>query len=279
MLNVMQVWIAVLDPSSCISSGTAGQWAFFTWLLFDVLTNPALVLPFLFSLILFPWLVRSLRWKRQISGLGIVLLLLYGSICSPNGINLGNQFLVGLLPNDSGKTADAIVVLGRGPDLRQERTQVATDLWQAGRAPLVFATGWGDALPITQLLVQNGLPPQAIDGEPCSRTTEENALFTAAQLQPQGVRQILLVTDPPHMLRSFLTFRSLGFDVIPHPNSLPMELPPRKTAFLLIREYLGLVSYGALGRFSPREVPAKITVWTENAKHKISDGIHDGKPS
>lgn len=258
MLNGMKLWIAVLDPTSCVSSGTAGQWASFTWLLFDVLTNPALVLPLLFSLILLPWFVRFLRWKRQISGCGIVLLLLYGVVCSPIGIRFGNQLLVSLLPNDSGKAADAIVILGRGPDLRQERTQAATDLWKAGRAPLVFVTGWGDAHPIAELLAQQGLPPNTIDGEPCSRTTEENALFTAAQLQPQGVQEIVLVTDPPHMLRSFLTFRSLGFQVIPYLNPLPVQFQPRKEAFLLVREYLGLVSYGALGRFSPREVPSEI---------------------
>ncbi|MBF2048001.1 MAG: YdcF family protein [Leptolyngbya sp. IPPAS B-1204] len=250
-MDGLTAMIAMVDPASCGDS-PAGGWAFLTWQLFNGVTNPSLVLPILASLILLPWFVKALPWKRQISGLGMVLLLLYGLLCSPLGIQLGNRALQAFLPSDSGEAADAIVVLGRGSEMRLERTQVAAELWRAGRAPLVFASGWGDAQPIVSLLSQMGLPSQAVDGEPCSRTTEENARFTAARLQP-AVQQIVLVTDPPHMLRSYLTFRSLGFRVIPHTNPLPAQLPPRKEAFLLVREYLGLASYSALGRFSPRQ--------------------------
>lgn len=268
MLNV-GMWLIVIDVSACLHNETAGWWPSFTWQVFDVLTNPALVLPILFSLILLPWLVRRIPWKQQISGSGVVLLLLYSLVCSQLGITLGNQILLSILPNDSGKIADAIVVLGRGPELRNERTQVAVDLWQARRAPLIFASGFGDATPIVESLAQRGLPQQAIDGEPCSRTTEENAQFTAALLQPQGIRRILLVTDPPHILRSFLTFRSFGFEVIPHPNPLPPQINPRKTAFLLVREYFGLVSYGMLGRFSPREAPPVNFAESVSANHRL----------
>jgi uncharacterized SAM-binding protein YcdF (DUF218 family) len=248
------IWIAMIDPVLC-PNNTAGHWADFTWKLFEVLTKPGLVLPVILVLILLPWFVRSLPRKRLISGTGVVLLLLYSFICSPLGIKAGDKLLVGLIPSDSGQPADAIVVLGRGTDLRPQRIQVAAELWQAQRAPLVFASGWGDAEPMVAMLAKQGLPPQAIDGEPCSRTTEENALFTAAQLQPQGVRQILLVTDPPHMLRSYLTFRSLGFEVLPHLSPLPDRLHGSRKAFLLVREYFGLASYGVLGRFMPRESP------------------------
>ncbi|MBO3464480.1 YdcF family protein, partial [Aetokthonos hydrillicola] len=83
------------------------------------------------------------------------------------------------------------------------------------------------------------------------RTTQENALFTASILQPRQVKQILLVTDSPHMLRSLLTFRRLGFDVIPHISPIPPKLTPTKTAMLVFYEYMGLVSYGLEGRFFP----------------------------
>jgi uncharacterized SAM-binding protein YcdF (DUF218 family) len=249
----------MLSPALCQES-SAGQWATFTWQLFERLTKPELVLPAILGLILLPWFVRSLPRKRVISSMGLLLLLLYSSICSPLGIRAGNKLLVSLLPTDSGQPADAIVVLGRGSELRPQRIQVATDLWRTQRAPLVFASGWGDAEEMATLLTQQGLPATAIDGEPCSRTTEENALFTAAQLQPKGVRQILLVTDPPHMLRSYLTFRSLGFEVLPHANPLPPELEGSRKAFLLVREYLGLVSYSMLGRFAPRQAPTTALV-------------------
>ena len=245
----------MLDSAICRATTASGQWATFTWTLFEVLVNPALILPLLLTLILLPWFLRTIPHKRQISSIGLLLLLLYGLTCSTVGVQMGNRILVSLLPTDPGLPADAIVVLGRGPDLRPERTEVAAQLWRAKRAPIVFASGWGDAEPIADLLIQTGVAPEAISGEPCSRTTEENAQFTAALLKPQAVQRILLVTDPPHMLRSWLTFRSFGFDVIPHPNPLPPQFNKSKAAFLLVREYVGLASYGVLGRFSPREAP------------------------
>lgn len=250
------MWLALIDVSACEVHSTAGQWAALTWQVFNGLTNPAVVLPILFGLILLPWFVRPMPWKRQISGVGAMALLIYALVCSPISIYLGNRLLSSTLPDDSHQSADAIVVLGRGPELRRDRVKAATDLWRAERAPLIFVSGWGDAQPLAQLLFQQGLPPEAVEGEPCSRTTEENAAFTAALLQPQGVHQILLVTDLPHMLRSLLTFRSFGFEVTPRPTLLPSRFSTRKEAFLIVREYMGLLSYGMLGRFSPRPVPS-----------------------
>ena len=77
-------------------------------------------------------------------------------------------------------------------------------------------------------------------------------LFTARLLQPQGRKQILLVTDPPHMLRSLLTFRSLGFTVIPHPSPLPQTLSPQEKDALMLREYSALFFYSLLGWFLPQ---------------------------
>jgi uncharacterized SAM-binding protein YcdF (DUF218 family) len=62
------------------------------------------------------------------------------------------------------------------------------------------------------------------------------------------------------MLRSKLTFESLGFEVIPYLTPLPKQLDLKKKAFLVFREYLGLISYGLQGRFMPRETPGIETV-------------------
>jgi uncharacterized SAM-binding protein YcdF (DUF218 family) len=245
----------MLDITQCKHTTLTGEWASLSWYIFDIVTNPAIVLPVLLTLIVLPWLMRSWRWKRQISSLGLLLLLGYGLVVSPAAIRLGNQWLLSLLPQNLEQSADAIVVLGRGPELRLDRTEAAAQLWQTGRAPLVFVSGSGDAPPMAQALTQAGLPDWAIKGESCSRTTEENAKFTAALLKPQGVQQIVLITDAPHMLRSVLTFRSFGFAVVPYPTSFPLQYQTRKQAFLILREYLGLVSYGLLGRFEPRPTP------------------------
>jgi uncharacterized SAM-binding protein YcdF (DUF218 family) len=246
----------MLDPTLCTQRSLTNSWTSLAWQLFNWLTMPALVIPPLVLLIVLPWLFRRLRWRRRISGLGTVLLVAYLLVLSPTMLKIGSRALITFLPSDAGQTADAIVILGRGQEMRPQRVDVSAQLWEARRAPLLFASGWGDAQEIATMLEQKGIPVAAIEGEPCSRTTEENARFTAAILQPRKVHHLLLVTDPPHMLRSLLTFRSLGFEVTPHTNALPQRLNARKKAFLVFREYLGIVGYGLQGRFLPREPSA-----------------------
>lgn len=190
------------------------------------------------------------RQKKQFSRLGIALLLIC-LIALPSTVDLADRVLMSVVPADSGAKADAIVVLGRGMLLRYYRVDIAAELWQDNRAPMIFASGRGDADLIIQQLRSKGIPDSVLAGEDYSRTTEENAQFTAAILQPQGIGRILLVTDSPHMLRSLLTFRALGFTVIPHISPFPPDLDPRKKAFFVFREYAALVSYALLGRFSP----------------------------
>jgi len=225
--------------------------------------HPQWVLPPLITLIILPWLLRLRRRKWLYSTTGAVMLLAYLLIGSPLTVNLGERFLTRSLPTDVGDAVEAIVVLGRGGELRPQRVETAASLWHESvkqlspaidRPPLIFVSGRGDAPEIAQLLKQRGIPESAIDGEPCSRTTEENAQFTAALLQPRGIHRILLVTDPPHLRRSWLTFRSLGFEVTPHSSPLPPRFSERKTAFLVMRECFGFVTYGLLGRYTPRSV-------------------------
>lgn len=251
----------MLNPDVCNPNTIVGSWAGISWQIFGILTNTMVMIPTLLLIIGVPWISNfRKRWKQAVSGLGVLLLLTYLLVLSPYSIRLEELLLVKPLPTDNGTEADAIVVLGRGQELRGERVAVAKQLWQAGRAPTVFASGSGDAIEIGELLRQAGVPEEAVDGEPCSRTTEENARFTAALLKPRNVEKILLVTDPPHMLRSKLTFESLGFEVMPYVTPLPPQLDLKKKAFLVFREYLGLISYGLQGRFNPRETPGIETV-------------------
>ncbi|MEA5452643.1 YdcF family protein [Leptolyngbya sp. CCNP1308] len=232
---------------------SAGDLTRSLWRLLNVLLQPGIVLPMLAAMIAAPWIVRPRRWKRRMSLAGVLLVLIYGLGISPLGTHLGGEALALLIPQDGDQPADAIVVLGRGPDFRPSRVQVAADLWRRQRAPLIFASGRGDATEIGQMLAAAGVPAAAIDGEPCSATTNENALFTAAMLQPQGIRRLILVTDPPHMARSLLTFRSLGFEVTPHPSPVPSSLGNRGRQFLVLREWAGLIGYGMMGRYFARK--------------------------
>lgn len=146
------------------------------------------------------------------------------------------------LPTDTGAEAEAIVVLGRGIELGIPRVEVAVELWEAKRAPLVFVSGAGDTPRILPLLAARGIPASALDGEACSLSTPENALFSTAILQTQGIRRIVLVTDTPHLWRSFLDFRAQGFEVIPHASPIPNGIRRIDRISLVFREYLFLIT-------------------------------------
>ena len=240
----------MLDPALCVRP--TSQWLVLKSMLSTWLMTPTLVVLPLVALIGLPWKFPQLRWGRQLSGLGTVLLLIYFTAQFPLTIAVATKGLVEFIPKDSGVTVDAIVVLGRGKPFSKSRVEVAAELWRAHRAPLIFVSGAGDAAQMFQLLRAQGIPNQALDDENCSRTTEENARFTATVLQPQGVKQLVLVTDPPHMLRSLLTFRSLGFTVIPHTSPIPPNLAPQKKAMMVFYEYMSLFSYGLRGHFLPQ---------------------------
>jgi uncharacterized SAM-binding protein YcdF (DUF218 family) len=246
----------MLDPSQCQTNLPTFYWTSLSWQLFNGLTNPALMLPILGILIALPWGIKSIRHKRRWSAGAAGLLSIYLLALSPQAIAIGDEALIRNLPQDNGTAADVIVVLGRGAELRPDRVAVAAQLWKAQRAPIIFASGMGDGEEIAQLLQEQGIPQRAINEESCSRTTEENALFTASKLHPRHVQRIILVTDPPHMLRSVLTFRGQGFDVISHPNPFPKHLSEKKRGFLVFREYLGLVSYELQGRFDAKPTPS-----------------------
>lgn len=237
----------MLDPTLC--DRPTSQWLVLKSVLSTWLMTPTLVVLPILALIGLLWIMPRLPWKRHLISIGTVLLLIYFTATLPLTIAVANKGLVAFLPADPGTSVDAIVVLGRGEKFRNSRIEVAAELWKDRRAPLIFASGAGDAPPMLRQLKAEGIPNQALNGEKCSRTTAENALFTAAVLQQEGVKQVVLVTDPPHMLRSMLTFRSLGFRVIPHVSPLPPNLTPKKKAMMVFYEYMGLVSYGLQGKF------------------------------
>lgn len=239
----------MLDPALCTQS--ASHWLVMKSMLLNWLMTPALVVLAIAVVTLSPWILRKIAWKRKLISLGGGLLLIYFIATFPLTIALASKALVAFVPDDPGKKADAIVILGRGEKFRPARVAVAAKLWRSHRAPLIFASGRGDGGEIESELKKKGIPDSAIAKETCSRTTEENALFTAAVLRRRGVKKILLVTDPPHMLRSLMTFGSLGFKVFPHASPLPSNLATPKQAVMVFYEYMGLVSYGLKGYIFP----------------------------
>lgn len=216
------------------------------------------------------WLLLPKRSQKHLRFLFLALIII--ALClSPLGLSLASWGLTAWLPRDSGESVDAIVILGRGEKLRDLRVIESRQLWDANRAPAIFASGMLDARFMVKTLRETGVPPQVLSGEECSQSTSENALFSSAILYSKGVRKILLVTDAPHMLRALLSFRRFGFQAIPYPIPLPDSTPPLQYAAILIREYAGLLNYAVSGHFNsvptqtlaspPPPVTAKIDRW------------------
>lgn len=224
------------------------------------------------ALIWILWLVSSKRFRQIFVQPIAIILLGFVVITSPIFVSLLTWGLTVAVPPDLGDRVDAIVVLGRGSLHRPQRLAVVWQLWQDERANSIFASGMMDAKPMVKYLQDNGIPISSLAGEECSQTTEENALFTSAILRPHGVNSILLVTDAPHMWRSLLVFRSVGFHVIPHPVASDFEAQPKvKRLSMIAREYAGMANYALAGKFRERspeeldnpspEVTRKLTEW------------------
>lgn len=230
-------------------------------MLLPALSHPLILATILVALASLPWVLKRRRWKKPVAALGIVLLVGYLAVISPVASWLGTQLLVGFLPADVGEKADAIIVLGRGEQQNPVRAEIAGTLWHAKRAPLIFTSGRNDA-PLIAQLIQQEFPKAVVEGEPCSLTTDQNAEFTASLLRPLGIKKIILVTDPPHMWRSLLTFQSFGFEVIPHLSPLSKSTDPAQKKFMVFRETMGLLSYGLMGRYVPKQVPSPSIIYS-----------------
>jgi uncharacterized SAM-binding protein YcdF (DUF218 family) len=100
--------------------------------------------------------------------------------------------------------ADAIVLLGGGMGERPER---AAELYLAGVAPRIIVSGKGDAEDNRRILEARGVPPSAVLLEPDSRSTRQNAQFSARLLHSLGAHRVVLVTSWYHSRRALRCFQ------------------------------------------------------------------------
>ncbi|SDE83510.1 YdcF family protein [Limimaricola pyoseonensis] len=136
---------------------------------------------------------------------------------------------------------------GPSPTLRR-RTLHAARLWHEGHvAHLVPCGGLGrhppaEARAMRALLLAEGVPEEAIHPEDRSTTTLENIRFALPLLGAIGTREVVVVTDLPHLPRALLTARRLGLKAT---GSAPR----------------GGARLGAQLRLALREIPACAAYW------------------
>jgi uncharacterized SAM-binding protein YcdF (DUF218 family) len=104
------------------------------------------------------------------------------------------------------------------------RTNYAAWLYQNWRQlPIVVSGGAADAKKVSlsgvmsRLLEQRGVPVSMIWREDRSRSTYENAVYSAELLRARGINRIVLVTEAPHMLRAERAFRKQNLAVLAAP--------------------------------------------------------------
>jgi uncharacterized SAM-binding protein YcdF (DUF218 family) len=96
---------------------------------------------------------------------------------------------------------------------------------QAEPVPVLVSGGLGPGIEqpysatMSELLQRAGVPKSMIWIEQRSRSTHENAVYTAEILRKHDVSRIVLIVDAQSMPRAAACFRKEGIDVIPAPSS------------------------------------------------------------
>ena len=147
----------------------------------------------------------------------------------------------------------AVAILGcRADSATLERRARAGSAAFKGRsgdgAKLALACGgrrWGgvaEADAIARILVETGVPPDAVARELCSLDTRDNARFAAALLARRGLSRVALVTCTWHLPRATQLFEAAGLEVVEGIGVDPPSPTPRQRAYWAARELVARVA-------------------------------------
>ncbi|MEP0946445.1 YdcF family protein [Leptolyngbya subtilissima DQ-A4] len=245
----------MLEP---LRTDFARRWPKLTWKLGYWFFSPKKVTPVLLVVIAVVLVTSEPEYSWRMAVAGLALLVAYGVVMSPLFSIPATALLSSCVPRDTGESADAIVVLARNGRIQGDRYNTAVDMLAEGRSPNLLIMGLSQGVTVLKALDQRHLSPNLMLSAVCVKTTKQEAESAAVALGARGLKRVILITDTPHMLRAWLTFKGLGFAVVPHIEPLPVGVAGRERSLLAIREYLGLVSYAGLGRFqrkSPITLP------------------------
>ncbi len=125
--------------------------------------------------------------------------------------------------------AQAIIVLGggfyQGGEFSQPQAgtfslpRVMYGAYLAKNSQLAVVVSGIEAQAMRNSLQMLDVEPKFVEDK--SLDTHQNAQFSAQLLHPQGIKDIVLVTDAWHMSRSVLAFEHFGFKVLAAPTEFP----------------------------------------------------------
>jgi uncharacterized SAM-binding protein YcdF (DUF218 family) len=152
---------------------------------------------------------------------------------------------------------DGIIMLPGGGAGIDAVSKLSQDYPKARLTFCGFSAGGKDLI---KRLVDLGVDPGRINTVPQSRTTSEDAYYSAALLKPKSNEKWLLVTAAMHMPRAVGCFRAVGFRVQPYPVEFtsrgrmgPFALFSTGSSALIqfdraAKEWIGLVAYRLTGK-------------------------------
>jgi uncharacterized SAM-binding protein YcdF (DUF218 family) len=151
------------------------------------------------------------------------------------------------------RLTEAVVLAKRYPQARV--------VYTGGSASFTPGALSTEALQARKLMSQMGIAPERVTIEDQSRTTDENARFTAALVHPQASQRWIVATSAFHMPRAMGVFEKAGFQPIAYPvafrtqgrwrEDLRLTFDPvrnLRTFEIAVHEWIGLVAYWASGR-------------------------------
>lgn len=215
------------------------------------------------------------RLGQQLLALAVLLLWLFSMPVTERLLRTNLEQYPALTQTEIEKaTADAIVVLGAdryydAPEYAEDsagqntlfRLRYAAWLAKHSGLPVIPSGGLPrlDGLSeaqIMQKVLQSDYGLQIDDIEQRSRSTWENARYTAQVLQKTGMKRIILVTHASHMPRAVYAFERNGIGVLPAPTGFWSRIPERPAwldympsaqalnqVHAALHEYLGLAWY------------------------------------
>ncbi len=152
--------------------------------------------------------------------------------------------------------ADAAIVLGAAvwgaqvSPVFKERINHGIDLYQNRKVrKLIFTGGQGNSNEPTEssaarrYAMQRGIPAGDILIEEKSHTTYENILYAKQIADANGLRKVLIVSDPLHMKRAVAMARDAGLVAEPSPTPTTRYQGLRSQARLLAHETYYYIGY------------------------------------
>jgi uncharacterized SAM-binding protein YcdF (DUF218 family) len=202
---------------------------------------PVFVMPITVVMVLVVAAIFLLRRKKTRSTIGILLaaivvLWVSATPLVAQSLYRGLESRFPPMPLADVPQAGCIVLLGGAvsPPMKPrvdtelsesiDRVYKAAQLFRAGKARMLIVTAgnqpwslspWAEADLIRELLVEWGVPKEAIFLEGSSRNTRENAIYSRNLIDSINCESSLLVTSAAHMPRAVAAFQAVGVSITP----------------------------------------------------------------